>query len=242
MEYWLLLWAFSRESYPFFGLFFPLFASNPTLQQPSTRALWGEPAPCSNSAHTSPCCPALSPALTEPCSSMPTRRRMHSHLRTSRPCCPWVAQAHMFQPRSLGSLCGQSWDWWHVTGESYASETWLRDFPRTRWEQAASQNMVGLLWVMLLCSDAECPLIFLVELNCHHRDAGEIKRTNKRRWMSQSELRPGLQKNVGWIYTTPSTSTAPSRCLTPAFIALEGKKFSERRKCCWEFTSDPTRG
>lgn len=93
-----------------FWPFFSLFASNPTLQQPSARALSAEPAPYSNSARTSPCCPALSPALTEPCSSMPTRRRMHSHLHTSRPCCPRVAQAHMFQPRSLGSPCGQSWD------------------------------------------------------------------------------------------------------------------------------------
>lgn len=57
--------------------------------------------------------------------------------------------------------------------------------------------------------------------------------------MSQSELWPGLWKNVGWIYTTPSICTASSGCLTPAFIALKGKKCSERRKCCWEFTSDP---
>lgn len=60
--------------------------------------------------------------------------------------------------------------------------------------------------------------------------------------MTQSELWPGLWKNVGWIYTTPSTSTAPSGCLTLAFIALEGKKCSERRKCCWEFASDPHNG
>lgn len=111
--------------------------------------------------------PCSQPALTEPCPSMPRRRRIHPHLCTPG---PREVKALLFQPCSLVSPCTHSWP---VAGEGYASGIWLRDFASTRQGHVASQNMVGLLWLMLLCSDTECPLIFLVKLNCHHRAAGE---------------------------------------------------------------------